>query len=182
MENYKRSNCDVSKFRRITRNPVEDIKREANSIIESINAAVDAIHLLKIIGDFDPGYIYGNVKTHKRGNPLRPIISQCPTPTYKLAKTLNKILTPYIPNEYSLKSSTEFLSRLRGAPPAGIIASLDVESLFTNVPVDETISLMMDRIYRNDDTPNLDIPEQSLRRLLEICTKESPFIDQRGQM
>ena len=173
---------DASKFRRITRNPLEDIKREVNNIIDTINAVRDAVHLPKITGDFDLGYIYGNVKTHKRGNPLRPIISQCPTPTYKLAKTLNKILTPYIPDEYSLKSSTEFLSRLRGAPPSGIIASLDVESLFTNVPVDETISLMMDRIYRNDDTPNLDIPEPSLRRLLEICTKESPFIDQRKQM
>ncbi|MPC27115.1 hypothetical protein E2C01_020276 [Portunus trituberculatus] len=35
------------------------------------------------------GYAYGNVKTHKRGNPLRRIISQTPAVTYKLAKHLN---------------------------------------------------------------------------------------------
>ena len=173
---------DPSKFRRINRNPIDDIKREANRIIESINAVVDATHLPKISGDYDVGYIYGNVKTHKRNNPLRPIISQCPTPTYHLAKTLNKILSPYVPTEYCLSSSAEFLARLRGAPSSGLIASLDVESLFTNVPVDETISMMMDRIYRDNTTPNLDIPEQALRRLLEICTREAPFVDQRGRL
>ena len=63
-----------------------------------------------------------------------------------------------------------------------MLASLDVESLFTNVPVDETIQLLLDRIYRDEDTPTLDIPENSLRRLLQLCIKEAPFRDQRGNL
>ena len=109
-------------------------------------------------------------------------LSQCPTPTYQLAKVLSKILTPYIPDEYCLKSSTEFLQAIAAAPPEGVMASLDVESLLTNVPVDETIDLLLDRIYRDGDTPRLNIPESSLCRLLQMCTKEAPFHDQRGNL
>ena len=171
-----------TKFRRITRNPIDEIKRETNKIIERVNASSSAVHLPPISGDFDPGYLYGTVKTHKNGNPLRPIISQIPTPTYALAKKLNNILTPYIPSDFSIKSSIDFLDIVRRTPTDGIIASMDVESLFTNVPVDETISLILNKVYHDDSTPKLDIPEAALKALLEICTKRAPFITHRGHM
>ncbi|XP_064116688.1 uncharacterized protein LOC135222531 [Macrobrachium nipponense] len=84
--------------------------------------------------------------------------------------------------KYSLRSSTEFLEEIRDPPGTGTIASLDVESLFTNVPVDETINIIMDRIYRDPSTPQLNIPEVSRRALLEICTKKAPFSTHKGQM
>ncbi|XP_068235641.1 uncharacterized protein [Palaemon carinicauda] len=135
-----------------------------------------------ISGDFGPGYLYGNVKTHKQGNPLRPIISQCPTPTYQLAKRVNAILTPYVPDHYSVASSAEFLGRIKDVRGEGVIASMDVESLFTNVPVDETIDFIADRVYRDETTPELNIPEQAIQTLLAICTKRAPFTTHRGHM
>ncbi|XP_068227693.1 uncharacterized protein [Palaemon carinicauda] len=135
-----------------------------------------------ISGDFEPGYLYGNVKTHKQGNPLRPIISQCPTPTYQLARRLNAILRPYVPDRYCVASSAEFLERIKDVCGEGVIASMDVESLFTNVPVDKTIDLIADRVYRDEATPELNIPEQALRTLLAICTKRAPFTTHRGHM
>ena len=173
---------DQQKFQRLNRNPIDDIKREANNIIEGINAVRGATHLSKICGDFDVGYLYGNVKTHKNGNPLRPIISQCPTLTYQLAKNFNRLLTPYIPDLYRLKSSTDFLRSLANAHAQVVLASLDVERFFTNIPVDETVQLLLDRIYRDEDTPTLDIPENSQQRLLQLCTKEAPFCDQRSNL
>ncbi|XP_066950860.1 uncharacterized protein [Macrobrachium rosenbergii] len=140
--------ADAMKFQRITKNPVDQIKQEANRIIETINTTTNATHLNPIIGDFNLVHIYGNVKTHKHNNPLRPIISQIPTPPYHLAKKLNILLTPYIPSTYSLKLSAEFLDALRSAPVGGCIASMDVEFLFTNVPVDETIEMIAYRVYR----------------------------------
>ena len=173
---------DQTKFRKITRNPVEDIKREANSIIERVNALSSSTKFSKIKGDFEPGYIYGNVKTHKPGNPLRPIISQIPTPTYNIAKRLNSLLTPYIPSKYRVKSSTEFLQLIRDTPATGTVASLDVESLFTNVPVAVTIDMICDRVYRDDATPTLQVPEDALRRLLQLCTMSAPFTTHRGEL
>ena len=174
--------ADTSKFQRIKKNPIDDIKREANNIIERINASSDSIHLPLISGDYEPGYLYGNVKTHKQGNPLRPIISQVTLPTYSLAKTMNKILAPFVPTKYCVNSSLEFLDLLRRSSKGGNIASIDAESLFTNVPVDETIEMILDRVYRDAEAPKLNIPEEALKSLLQICTKKAPFITHRNEL
>ncbi|XP_066963629.1 uncharacterized protein [Macrobrachium rosenbergii] len=150
--------ADSSKFQRITKNPVDDIKRDANRIIETINAASNAPQLMLIVGDYDLGYIYGNVQTHKPGNRLRPIISQIPAPTYQIAKKLNTILIPYIPDDHSLKSSAEFTEALRMTPLGGVMTSMDVESLFKNVPVDEKAQIILDSVYRDDPTPSIKHP------------------------
>ncbi|XP_068213864.1 uncharacterized protein [Palaemon carinicauda] len=162
---------DSYKFEKPSYNPIEEIKREANKTIEKNNAATNAIHFQTITGDFSPSYLYGDVKTHKNGNPLRPIISQWLTPTYHLAKRLNSLL---------IASSTEFLGKQKGSPTSGTIASLDVESLFTNVPVEETIDLILERVYRDPSTPTLNIPEEALRTLHQVCTKKAPFTAHRG--
>ena len=175
---------DTTKFKKITRNPTDTIKKKINTIIKKIHATKSTIRLPVLTGEYSAGYAYGTVKTHKNGNPLRPIISQIPTPSYLLAKKLNDILTPYIPNDYALASAQDFLEILKTTPQSqnNIIASLDVESLFTNVPVDRTIEFILDRVYRCNDTPSLDIPEDQLRELLKICTKEAPFTCPRGEM
>uniref|UniRef100_A0A0P4WAN8 Reverse transcriptase domain-containing protein n=1 Tax=Scylla olivacea TaxID=85551 RepID=A0A0P4WAN8_SCYOL len=97
---------------------------------------------------------------------------------YNIAKKLNEILTPYVLNTHSLSSAADFLEILRDALPAEnhLIASLDIESLFTNVPVDTTIDLILQRVYHNKETMPLKIPENTLKTLLQICTKEAPFI------
>ncbi|XP_068229581.1 uncharacterized protein [Palaemon carinicauda] len=101
---------------------------------------------------------------------------------YILAKRLNAILTPYVPDRYCVVSSAEFLERIKDVCGEGVIASMNVESLFTNVPVDETIDLIADRVYRDETAPELNIPEQVLRTLLAICPKRAPFTTHRGHI
>ena len=127
------------------------------------------------IGEYKPGYIYGNVKLHKYGNPVRPIVAQIPTPTYETAKLLNNLIADYLPAKYQLNSTDEFIHILRALNPTGILTSMDVESLFTNVPVRETIDIICNCIYRNQTLPPLPIPENILRQLLEACTTGCPF-------
>ena len=85
---------DTSKFEKITKDPTNALKLKVNKLIARNNSASKTIKLEKLSGDYNMGYCYGNVKTHKPGNKLRPIISQIPTPTYALAKKLCAILTP----------------------------------------------------------------------------------------
>ena len=80
---------DPSKFKPLTRNPVPDLKVKVNDLIHSANSQSSTKQFNPIIGEYKPGYIYGTVKTHKNGNPLRPIVSQIPTPTYETSKKLN---------------------------------------------------------------------------------------------
>ncbi|XP_064100762.1 uncharacterized protein LOC135211380 [Macrobrachium nipponense] len=89
---------------------------------------------------------------------------------------------PYTPSKFCLTSSTEFLEKIRDSPGDGTMASLDVESLFTNVPVDETIGIILEKVYRNPDKQPPNIPEELLKTLLDICTKRAPFTTHRGQM
>ena len=166
---------DSSKFKNIKKDPTNLLKQKANKLIETLNSAKGDPKLAKIVGDYKPGYIYGNVKTHKANNPLRPIISQIPTPTYNLAKSLNKIISPYIPKEYMLTSSNDFIDLLHSSPRNGIVASLDVESLFTNVPIDSTIQIILHHTYNHPSILPPKIPPEILKQLLEVCTKEAPF-------
>ncbi|XP_076045008.1 uncharacterized protein LOC143027576 [Oratosquilla oratoria] len=174
--------ADETKFQRLTRDPTLTTVRKANKIIDAVNARVDGLKLHKISGDFRPGYLYGNVKTHKIGNPLRPIISQIPTPTYQLAKRLNALLTPLVPADYCYRSSTEFLDCVNSAPAKGEMASLDAESLFTCVSVPRTIDYICDHVYRSSAHPLIAIDEYHLRELLRICTQESAFRCPRGNL
>ncbi|XP_068238453.1 uncharacterized protein [Palaemon carinicauda] len=160
---------DSSKFEKLSYNPIEEIKREASKTIEKFNAATNAVHFQTITGDFSPGYLYGNTY-------YQPV----PDANLPPGKRLNSLLTPYVPNVYSVASSIEFLGKLKGSPSSGTIASLHVESLFTNVTVGETIDLILERVYRDPSTPTLNIPEEALRTLLEICTKKAPFTTHRG--
>ncbi|XP_050704115.1 uncharacterized protein LOC126989586 [Eriocheir sinensis] len=171
---------ETTKFKRITRDPTEDLKRKVNKLIVKNNIASRSIKLEKLSGEFSMGYCYGNVKTHKPGNKLRPIISQIPTPTYNLAKQLCTLLTPYVLSTHNLQASSDFLDILKTSNTRGRVASLDVESLFTNVPVDRTINYIIERVYHDNSNTPIDIPEAVLRDLLECCTKEAPFTCPRG--
>ena len=135
-------------------------------------------------GHFSPGYIYGNPKIHKntKDPPLRPIISQIGTPTYEIAKKLNDLLSPYMPCKYMIKSTQEFITVTNSLCSTGRLASLDVENLFTNVPVSETINIIADNVYRHSTLPAPDIPEELLRSLLLTCTTETPFKDPDGNI
>ena len=172
---------DGSKFKRIEKDSTNSLKKRANDLIQVLNADQSGFKLNKIVGDYSPGYMYGTVKIHKANNPLRPIISQCPTPTYQLAKDLNNIITPFMPTNYSLRSTNDFIDILQTTRPQGIIASLDVESLFTNVPIDSTINIILQHVYNHPTIKPPKIPSTILKQLLELCTKQSPFRCPRGK-
>lgn len=127
---------DTSKFKTIKRNPRNKLKTKLNQLIRQNNSISTSEKLPLIEGDFKLGYAYGNVKTHKAGNPLCLIISQAPSVTYHLVKHLNSLLSRYVPSKFSLCFYSDFLSIIQTSCLAGVIDSMDVKSLFTNVPVD----------------------------------------------
>ena len=88
-----------------------------------------------------PGIMYGIPKIHKPDAPLRPVMSTIGTANYKLSKYLVSLLSPLIGNVYSIRDSFEFSSFISSIPNNNyVMASFDVTSLFTNIPVAETIA------------------------------------------
>ena len=63
-----------------------------------------------------------------------------------------------------------------------MLASLDVTSLFTNVPVERTITIILDYVYTSSDLAAPKLPRRILESLLRACTLEVPFRCPSGRM
>ena len=77
----------------------------------------------------------------------RPIISQIGSPTYKIAKYLLDFISPITKNEYTLKDSFEFVSMIDKQDHNSFMCSFDIDSLFTNVPLEETIEIVIKNVF-----------------------------------
>jgi len=99
-----------------------------------------------------PGKIIWYVESAQIRLPaLRPILSMLYTVEYKLAKYLDTFIKPCIPSDFMLGSTNEFLQALDEAklnPTKEYhMISYDVVSLFTNIPLSETIDLAVRYVY-----------------------------------
>ena len=122
------------------------------------------------------GVLYGLPKIHKAGNPLRPILSAIGTYNYNLAKFLVPIIEPLTQNEYTVTNSYEFVSDLKNINLQQFtMCSFDVESLFTNIPLDETIEVIAEDLFKDVEKVNNFNKDQFIQ-LLNFAMKDSPFI------
>ena len=100
------------------------------------------------------GILYGLCKIHKslidNCPPFRPILSAIKTPSYNIAKYLVPILEPITTNKFTIKNSFEFAKEVIEQDSGLFMASLDVESLFTNIPLEETFTVSRDCLFANE--------------------------------
>ena len=77
-------------------------------------------------------------KIHKAGNPGRPIVSANDHLTEKISEFVDLQLQPHVQNLPSyLKDTTDFLRKQNAQapfPPDTLLVSMDVTSLYTNIP------------------------------------------------
>ena len=122
-------------------------------------------------------YLYGLPKIHKKDVPLRPIVSNINSPSYKLAKWLAKELSPLL-GSFSpahVKHNTDLLNRLKYIiPKEQKFISFDVASLYTNVPVKPTLDFIKRKLpsLKNID---LKMPIDCYIDLIELCLRNSFF-------
>ena len=118
----------------------------ANSISEETKRS------LKPVGT-RPGIRYRLCKVHKdiidNCPPFWPILSAIHTPTYKLAKFLVPILKSLTSNEYTVNGSFAFAEEIVEQDSEFFMGSLDVDSLFTNIPLEETIDICTKTLFEN---------------------------------
>ena len=123
-----------------------------------------------------PGIMYGLPKTHKPNIPMRPVVSSIGTPFYKLAKFLIPEISQYATNEYTLHNSYDFFDNIRHMNLKNkYIVSMDIESLYTNIPVRETIDILTNLIYENDNSFR-NMSKLNFKKMLECITSNTFFI------
>ena len=113
---------------------------------------------LCLIFDGEFGKFYGTAKVHKVKPeeqdkigklPLRPIISNIGTATHKTAQYLCNLLTPLSNSDFTVLNTKDFVDNIKNTKaPVGYVAiSFDVVSLFTNVPLRDTIDIILKKVY-----------------------------------
>ena len=95
---------------------------------------------------------YGSPKIHKQGIPIRPIVSYVGSPLYDISKYLASILSHYTStdNRHSKNSKefSEYVRQLKIEDDEQLV-SFDVTSLYTNVPIEDTLVVIKD-LLEND--------------------------------
>ena len=98
------------------------------------------------------GILYGLPNIHNLSIPLRPILSSVNHYSYRIAKFFIPFLTPISTSSLVIKDSFSLVQELLSSSinsDGVVMASFDVTSLFTNIPVDETIEIISDQIFAN---------------------------------
>ena len=125
------------------------------------------------------GLLYGLPKIHKKDVPLRPILSAIGTHSYALAKYLVDVIQP-VSNlaGYSIKDSFKFAELAKSLNIKNkYMASLDISSLFTNVPLDQVIDICCERLYHTSDSiPCPPHREEDFRQLLTAAVTKTSFL------
>jgi len=123
-----------------------------------------------------PGIMYGLPKVHKDGIPLRPILSAIGTCSYQLAKFLVPILTPLTTNIFTVKDSFTFAKEITTISfDKCCMVSFDIVSLFTNIPLKETIDICMNNLFQTVETVQ-GFSKENLRKMLELSVQDCHFI------
>ena len=140
----------------------------------------DVYKRIRPVGSIRPR-MYGLPKVHKPNPiPLRPVVSMVGSAHHEISRWLADQLKPVVErfSSHTVKDSFSFCDILREKENIGdeaFMCSFDVKSLFTNVPLDETLNICLDTLYRSEDVPPPCIEETLFRKLLLKCTRDVEF-------
>lgn len=129
-------------YKLVQRNPGSNIRRTLHSKLRKIelDGRLDRQKVLSWCPTFfQTPFLFGLPKIHKNGCPLRPVISQIDSIFSGLSRYMSTLLKDFVMDSPSfIKDSVDVKAKLLTASDihTGVLVSFDVESLFTNVPVD----------------------------------------------
>ena len=114
--------------------------------------------------------MYRLPKTHKEGNPLRPILSMTGSSHHKfgnwlaglLQSVLERFSSHYISDSFTFAKTMQNLN----IDPDVFMCYFDVSSLFTNVPLDETIKICLEALYDQSNSQPV-IPKDMFVELMK---------------
>ena len=120
----------------------------------------------------------GLPKLHKSGIPMRPITSGIGSAPHRLSKLLARPLSNNLGaiSDAHLRNSGDLIDRLRDIDFTDkCLASFDVKSLFTNVPIDGALKVIKEMVDRIDPS-QLPLAKSDYFKLLSLCMNFGGFM------
>lgn len=164
-------------YKVISRNPTSNLINQQNKLVKRLNSAkvIDDVKA-KLMNryNFSIPRIYALPKIHKSGIPLRPICSYKNSVGSNLATLLIPIFTS-LEDKYNIKNSFELKEKLNRIKIEDdeIIISLDVISLFPNIPINFTINEI--KKDWNLISANTNIPQKLFYDIVHFCMKNANY-------
>ena len=157
-----------------------NIKICLDNLLEKHYISKEDYNILKPC-DSRPGIVYGLCKVHKwRGAlndlaPFRQILSAITTCTYNIANFFVSILMDFTLNEYTVRGSFSFCDEIQEQDNNLYVTSFDIESLFTNIPLDETINICVNNVFDSKKRVKR-LLVKDINQLLTLSVKSSCFV------
>ncbi|XP_062700032.1 uncharacterized protein LOC134284782, partial [Aedes albopictus] len=153
---------DGQTYKKLTTNPTNRVLKKINGILDEWHneGYIDSRTQRKLKeSSCIPPRIYGLPKIHKENRPLRPVVSTIGSATYNIAKFLANIIENIVGKEVShVRNSFEFANEVTGfhTDEDEVLFSLDVVSLYTNIPVDYALRCLEERWEEIERHTNID--------------------------
>jgi hypothetical protein len=192
-EEYKTAMRDMLKdnslYEIISKDPTNIYQDKAKEIIERLCTKNYITHkkqkwLKKTNGV--PPKLYGMRKTHKNTLAMRPVVSCINSPAYEIAKFTHELLSKYTKTlKYNVTNSQIFVKKIKNVklPDNYRLLSLDVTSLFTNIPkdlvkeiIDEEWNEMREYLYvKLEDETKKYIDKDTILEMIDFIFDSSYF-------
>ena len=154
-------------YEKVNEDPTESITKRVRFYLKRLYSDdvidTDTYHYL-LPQDPKAGRFYILPKIHKAGNPGRPIVSANGHPTERISefvsfhlKSLGTV-TPILRKEHH-SSSQHILKEIDVLPTNAILVTLDVSSLYTNIPTNEGINACRIALDKRTDKS---VPNESI--------------------
>ena len=171
---------DPSFYKRVNEDPTEDINKRVRFYLKRFlaNNIIDKqTHRYLTPENPKAGRFYILPKIHKPGNPGRPIVSANGHPTEKISEFVSFHLNPLVQTLPSyVKNTTHLLNKLQDfddIPPNALLVTLDVSSLYTNIPTTEGIDACRKLL---DERTDKSVPTEPLCDLMRMILTMNNFV------
>ena len=135
-------------------------------------------HRLRLSGS-QPPRIYGLPKIHKPEVPLRPTVSCIGGPSNNLSKHIPSLVSPLAgQTDLHVKNSKHFVEVMAGlrVEEDKMLVSFDVTTFFTNVPIDEAVQVIRDKLQVEEMlVDSTTLSSDRVTELLEACLRSTYF-------
>lgn len=179
LEEGMRQLSDSQFYKELPNDPTKSYETEVQDTLESLlgESKVTAA-MMKIMSPKHsvPGRFYLLPKIHKNNHPGRPIVSSNGTVTEKISSFINHIIKDIPPTFPSyIKDTSHFLQEIAAIviSPGCFLVTLDVCSLYTNIPHLEGISATVAAFTSSN--PSIDIESETLETLLTLVLNYNHF-------
>ena len=186
IEEVERQLNDEEYYTKLSYNPSEEFKENISKCINQI-----AIHNCSIHDELDifPNKIrtpqfYILPKIHKTidkslplGYPGRPIISTCNSVTNNISKYIDHVLQPLMKSLPSyVKDTFDFIIKLKSLPKLtenSLLVTLDVVSLYTNIPHNDGIEAC--KYYLGENEYTCKLSKEHVCNLIKLVLENNFF-------